>query len=186
METITVKDLMVPISQYATVSEDATLYEAVMALDKAQREFDQTKYRPRTILVFSKKGQVVGKLTQLGVLRGLEPKYAEMGDSEMLSRSGFSPEFMRSMLDQFGLWSEPLRDICGKSARLKVKNFMSAPSKAEYVEEEATLNEAIHQLIMGPEQSLLVKRGTEIVGVLRVADAFKEVCETTKACVLED
>ena len=36
METIKVKDLMVPLDQYVCVSEDATLYEAVVALEEAQ------------------------------------------------------------------------------------------------------------------------------------------------------
>ena len=30
---------MVPLSEYATVPEDASLYEAVVALEKAQKEF---------------------------------------------------------------------------------------------------------------------------------------------------
>ena len=30
MKSYTVKDLMVPLSEYATVSEDATLYDAVL------------------------------------------------------------------------------------------------------------------------------------------------------------
>lgn len=47
MKTITVKDLMVPLEEYATVHEGATLYEA--ALEKAQMEFDQTRYRHRAI-----------------------------------------------------------------------------------------------------------------------------------------
>ncbi|MBE9571802.1 MAG: CBS domain-containing protein, partial [Proteobacteria bacterium] len=32
MKTINVKDLMVPLDEYATVSEEATLFEAVVAL----------------------------------------------------------------------------------------------------------------------------------------------------------
>ena len=36
MKSYTVKELMVPLSEYATVSEDATLYEAVLSLEEAQ------------------------------------------------------------------------------------------------------------------------------------------------------
>ncbi len=39
MKSIAVKDLMIPIGEYATVSHEATLYEAVEALQKAQKEF---------------------------------------------------------------------------------------------------------------------------------------------------
>ncbi len=40
METIFVKDLMVPLEGYATVPQEATLREAVLALEKAQMALD--------------------------------------------------------------------------------------------------------------------------------------------------
>ena len=36
MKSYLVKDLMVPLEEYATVSHNATIYEAVLALEKAQ------------------------------------------------------------------------------------------------------------------------------------------------------
>jgi hypothetical protein len=35
---------------------------------------------------------------------------------------------------------------------------------------------------MGRHQSLLVTRGEEIVGVLRLSDVFKKICDSIKAC----
>jgi CBS domain containing-hemolysin-like protein len=35
MKSISVKEIMVPLSEYATVSKDATLYEAILALEEA-------------------------------------------------------------------------------------------------------------------------------------------------------
>jgi hypothetical protein len=61
---------------------------------------------------------------------------------------------------------------------------MYTPTKEEYVEEKASLNEAIHHLIMGHHQSLLVTRGKEIVGILRLSDLFYEVGERIKTCEL--
>ena len=37
----TVKELMVPISEYAAVPKGSTLFDAIMALEKAQEEFDE-------------------------------------------------------------------------------------------------------------------------------------------------
>jgi CBS domain containing-hemolysin-like protein len=182
VKTIAVKDLMVPLEEYATVFEDATLYEAVMALEKAQEEFDHTKYRHRAILIYDKNKKIVGKLSQLDVLRALEPKYGEMGDQKSLSRFGFSPKFLKSMLEQYSLWNEPLSDICRKASKLIVKDFMYTPTEGEYVEESASLNQAIHQLVMGHHQSLLVTRGEGIVGVLRLTDVFSAIFHTIKAC----
>ena len=48
-----VRDLMAPLSEHATVSEDATLYEGIMALEKAQAAFGHTRYRHGALLVFN-------------------------------------------------------------------------------------------------------------------------------------
>jgi len=182
VKTLTVKDLMVPLAEYTRVSEEATLYEAVIALEKVQETFDPKKHWHRAVLVFDENNKIVGKLGQLDILRALEPKYAEMGDLGPLSRTGFSPQFLRSMLEKFSLWDKSLSDICNKAARVKVAGIMYTPTEGEYVEESASLGEAVHQLVMGHHQSLLVTQGAEIVGILRLVDVFKEVCDTMKSC----
>ena len=40
VKNYTVRELMIPLSEYATVTVGATLYEAVMALEEAQLDFD--------------------------------------------------------------------------------------------------------------------------------------------------
>ena len=46
MKSYSVKELMVPLSEYATVTENATLYDAVLALEEAQENFeDESTYR---------------------------------------------------------------------------------------------------------------------------------------------
>jgi predicted transcriptional regulator len=57
---------------------------------------------------------------------------------------------------------------------------MQIPSAGEFVKAEANLGEAIHQLIMGHHQSLLVTRKAEIVGILRLTDVFMEICHRRK------
>lgn len=184
MKTIPVSDLMVPLAEYATVSEEATLYEAVMALEEAQNRLDRDKYLylHRAVLVYDKNNKIVGKVSQLDALRALEPKYAEMGDPGGLSRAGFSPDFLRSIMEKSALWEHPLRDVCAKAARLKVKTFMNTPTEGEFVDAKATLDEAIHLLIMGHHQSLLVTEDADIVGVLRATDVFAEVFHIMKSC----
>lgn len=178
----TVKDLMVPLHEYATVSENATLFEAVMALEKAQSEFDQHRYRHRAILILGEGGNVVGKVSQLDILRALEPKYGEMGNQIPLTRFGYSPEFMKSLLEKFSLWETPINEICKKSAGLKVTAFMYVPTEGEYVPEHASLTEAIHLLVMGHHQSLLVTKDEKIVGILRLTDVFREITQIVKEC----
>ncbi len=78
MEAIKVRDLMVPLDQYACVSEDVTLYEAVIELEQAQAKYVSSGYPHRAVLVCDKQGNVIGKLSQLDVLRALNrgiPKF---------------------------------------------------------------------------------------------------------------
>lgn len=185
MKSYKVKDLMVPLAEYATVDEDASLFEAVIALEKAQIEYDHSVYRHRAILILDKAGKVVGKVSQLDVLRALEPKYDEMQGSEGLARFGFSKKFMKSLLLQYRLFENPLEDICRKACEKKVKDFMHRPTEGEYVDETATLDEAIHQLVLGHHQSLIVTRNADIVGILRLTDVFAAVFHIMKQCQME-
>ena len=182
METYKIDDLMVPLSEYATVDEEATLLDAVMALEKAQRDWDKTRYRHRAVLVLDKGSRVVGKVSQLDILRSLEPKYDDIYDSHRANIGGFSRKFMKSMLHQFNLWDSPLRDVCQKAATRKVKDFMYSPTDGEFVDADAALDEAIHQLIMGHHQSLLVVQDGQIKGVLRLTDVFAAVFQIIKQC----
>ena len=181
-----VRDLMVPLEEYATVPEEATLFEAVVALEQAQERLDRNRYKylHRAVLVYDKNKKIVGKISQLDVLRALEPKYGEMGVQQSISRFGFSQKFLQSLREQFSLLERPFDDACRKAAQAKVKEFMHTPSEGEYGDEDATLDVAIHRLVMGHHQSLLVTRDNKIVGILRLTDVFAEVFQTMKTCEL--
>lgn len=185
MKTYTINDLMVPLSEYATVSDEATLCDAILALEKAQEEFDQTRYRHRAILVFDKNQKIVGKISQVDALKALEPKYAELNPDTSARHLGFSNQYIQGMLDQFSLWASPMDDICKNAADRKVVDFMHTPTEGEYVRQDASLDVAIHQLIIGHHQSLLVTDAAgDIIGVLRLTDAFAAVFHKLKECTM--
>ena len=184
MQTKTVKEIMTPLSEYATISAEATLYEAAMALAKAQDEYDQDRTPHRLLLIVDEAGEIAGKISQLDVLRALEPKGQHLEDSKSLSRFGVSRDYLKPMLRQCRFWDKPLIDLCREAGLLKVKRLLHVPAEGEYVDENASLAEAVHQLDMGHYQSLLVTRGRRIVGILRQRDLFKEVVETLSVCGL--
>ena len=148
MKSYLVKDLMVPLSEYATVTEDATLYEAVLALEEAQEKFEDkhTRYRHRAILMLDKEGDVVGKLSQLDVLRSLEPKYQEMIEGRGLapvrihqrvheidvgglssfcrSPGGYLPQSRRKKCQRIYVYTQRGR-ICARKTHLWMKPFIS-------------------------------------------------------------
>ena len=191
MKSYQVKDLMVPLCEYATVPETATLLEVVQALKKAQDEFGRNRYQHRAILVFDGNNHFVGKLSQHDVIEALEPKYKKMGASAghgVMHRLGYSDNFFKSNLEQYHLWEKALENLCEKAIHLKVKDVLYAPGKGEFVNEGTTMDEAIHRLIIGHHHSLLVSADNEpdkIVGVLRLADVFEFVSDAMHECLPE-
>jgi len=177
-----VKELMVPLSEYATVPKGSTLFDAVLALEKAQEEFDHTKYKHRGVLILDKDKRVIGKLGQLDVLRALEPKDEDPQEIKELSQFGFSSNFIQNLRKHRRLQATPLKDLCSIALKLKVEDFMQAPSEGEYIEEEASLEIAVLQLVSGHHLSLLVTKGKKIVGVLRLTDTFAAIYHTMKEC----
>jgi CBS domain-containing protein len=184
MKTIIVKDLIVPRSEYATISKDSNLFEAVTALVETRKKFGRSDYAPRAMLVFDKDSKIVGKLSMLDVLVALEPKYGEMGEIKKFSTHGFSKNFILALEEQYRLWDKPLDDVCRKATELRVQDCMTKPSASEYIEEDASLSQAINQLVVGRHQSLLVTSGEEIVGLLRLTDVFDGLYQNMKTSCL--
>ncbi|MGD9138691.1 MAG: CBS domain-containing protein [Desulfobacterales bacterium] len=78
MKTIPVKELMVPLEAYATVTIEATLREAIIALERAQVALDPSRHKHRAILVLDERGKVISKITMKNILMALEPNYGKV------------------------------------------------------------------------------------------------------------
>jgi hypothetical protein len=182
MESIKVRDLMVPAEQYLCVDESATLHDAVAALYGPQAEDTAKAYPHQDLLVQDKQGHIIGKLSQLDVLRALEPRYSELADLKEVSGYGLSRDFLTSMMKTYELWEEPLDDLCRQSAQVTVGSIVAAPVEGEFVDADGTLDRGAHQMIIGHHQSLLVTSGERFVGILRLTDVFREVSNRIKSC----
>ena len=182
MKKYKIDDLMVPLSEYATVTVGATLHETILALEKAQEDFDQTKYRHRAVLVLDKTGKILGKISQHDALKALEPQYLKMVSSSSAAHYGFSVTFLKDLQEQYSLLDGALENICQKAAKMKVEEFMSKLTEGEFIDLDASLDKAIHMLVMGHHQSLLVKNEGKVVGVLRLTDVFASVFHVLKSC----
>jgi len=184
MESYRVKELMIPLAEYATVSEDANLLEAVMALDRAQAGFDQTGYKHRAILVLDQNGHIAGKVSQHDVLIALELNYKKLAEKEngALHRFGLSNMFIKYTMKEYNLWDKPLDHLCKKAMQRNVKEFMYTPTEGEFIDENETMNNAVHKLIIGKHHSLLVTKRGKIAGVLRLSDVFETITDALKEC----
>ena len=184
MKKLMVKDIMVPLEKYAIIHEGRLLIEAIEVLEKAQMAFEEMPYVHRSILAYDDNQKIVGKISQWDVIKNLEPKYENFGDIRSTSLSGLSPELIKSMMEKHNLWQADLDDLCNRIARKKVKDVMYKPTEGEKIEADATMGEAMHSFVIGHHQSLLVTKDSEIVGVLRLTDVFKLLCERVKKCII--
>lgn len=172
MKTKTVKELMVPISDYAAVSQDATLQEAIRALQSSSKTYGDRPYRHRSLVVIDENKQAVGRVSQIDIIRALEPRYAEVGDASWLARSQLTVRMLRTMREQFQLWNQSTEAMCQTMERVHIADIMQVPTEGEFVDENDTLNIAMHRIVVGSHHSLLVTRGSEIAGILRSTDVF--------------
>jgi CBS domain-containing protein len=168
-------DVMLPLDDYAVVSEDATLYDAFVVLKEAQKKLPSNRQPHRAVLVIDRNKNIVGKLGHLGFLRALEPKYKNLGQLDIISKAGLTKEFISSMMENFGLMQDDLEDIRTRTKNITIKDVMRPVT--ENVDINDTINEAIHKIIMYQTLSALVTKGGEIVGILRLSDLFDEVSQ---------
>ena len=111
MQSYHVKDLMVPLSEYATVPDTATLLEAVQSLIASRDAQDRGRPPHQAVLVIDPNNQLVGKLSQHDIMEALEPNYSAMRHSleqGAIHRLGFDDDFLLRTLEQYHLWEKPL------------------------------------------------------------------------------
>ena len=160
-----VKDLMVPLEEYTRVPEGASLYDAVKALEKALTGPAADPARPtdRAVLVQARDGRVLGKLSLWDVLRGLEPRYDVPGGPLVV-------------IDEYFTWTHAMfANIAEKARAIAAKDMLRGHTREEMIDENAPLDQAVHQLVHGKLLSLLVTRDERIVGVLRLSDVFAAI-----------
>ena len=178
MEVKTIKNLVMPLDDYAVVSLEATLTEALLALERAEAKIAPDRQPPRAILVVDGSRNVVGQLGYLDFLRALEPKYSMIGDLQTLSKANLSSEFISSMMENFSLFQDYLPAVWLRAYSIKVKNVMRPVT--ESIDENTSITEAMHKMVIWQSMRVMVTRERKVIGILRLADLFAEVCKCIK------
>ncbi len=174
-----VKDVMLPLSEYAVVSEDATLREALEALNEAQQGLPAGREPHRAVLVVDRNRKIVGKAGQLTFLKALEPKSSVLGDLNTLTNAGVTSESVSSMIDNIEFWQDSISANCQRAASMKIKHFMIPTT--ESIDENAPLIKAIHKIVLWQTLSVLVTSRGEVIGILRLSDLFTEIAASIQA-----
>ncbi|SDB40639.1 hypothetical protein SAMN05660653_01954 [Desulfonatronum thiosulfatophilum] len=181
---LTVRKLMRPVADFPRISSQAFFHEAMIALQKANEEFTAGRIRQRILLVEDRTSNILGKVTPMDVMRGLEPKYDKIDSLADDLRYGV-PQVVRSMKEDLRLWQEPLDDLCRKAAEVKVESFMNTPEPNQAVGIDERMDNALHLFVATCHNSLFVMDGEAIVGLLRFSDVYSALTEVVQACDLK-
>ena len=171
MPTRRVGEIMIPIDQYPSVQDTATLREAIRVMEDAELEVDLRKSLPRVLLVFDAIGVMVGYVRRRDILRGLEP-------SSLLARPldyrkkpfevGLDPNLPELAFDRV------VNSII-KQADRPVTDVMQ-PNEI-LIDADDHCVKAMYEMVAWDLSHLPVISRGELVGVVRSVDIFHELVQ---------
>jgi predicted transcriptional regulator len=148
--TTSVKDLVIPLSDYPHMPYWGTLKEAIVQLNVA---YDTGHH---TVLVFDESYKLVGMLLQRDILSGLEPRFARHHEEGVPIA-----------------WDDLLKSGSGKQLDQPIKDFMSKVTTT--INAEDSILKASHIMIQEGLYLLPVIEGDRLIGVVRMGDLFHKI-----------
>lgn len=173
---------MVPTERFPTILNSATFTEAVLALEEAQEAFTAGKQEQRILLVLDEEKKIVGKLTPMDIIRGLEPNYDKLVDKDTGAFISNVNYVIDSMKKAAQLWASPIDDLCKTVKDVKIRDFLKNTPKSQLIDTEASLNMALHAFYLFRHDALFAMDGNTVAGVLRFSDVYREIQRQIKTC----
>ncbi len=168
-----VKDLMLALSEYAVVDEDATVFDALRALQKSQERLSSDRQPHRAVLVRNRRGEIVGKLHHFAFLRALLSERKALATRELMDRAGVADDLRESSMRMLDFLTAELVDVGERVRHVAVRDVYTTTTIR--IDEETPLLDAIANFLDHHTLSLLVTRSGKTVGLLRLSDLFDEL-----------
>jgi len=184
MEKMKVRELMVTTDKFPKISEKASLFDALSALETAQEAFLSGKSEQRSLLVEDEKKQIIGKISPIDLFKGLEKNYNKVDVEKTLDKFGFK-YIWDTMRKDYNLWESPFKDLCRRAGDVQVKNFVNIPGEGQTVDIEDTLAKCFHLFVVNRHDALFVLEKNQFVGLLRFTDLYRQVSQAMKECTFE-
>lgn len=181
MKVILIKTVMIPLLDYVTIKETNTVYDVFQLLEKNK---SVGRHAHRDAIVVDDNGKFKGKVTMLDIFRTLEPNYKKLFKN--YKDGTLTKDYVINAVRDFKLWLEPMQSLCERGANIKVSEIMHVPDDFEYLQEDDSLEKALHEYVMGVHQPLIVKNGDTVTGVLRFGDLFEVIREQMLSCPLPE
>lgn len=158
----TAEEIMVAIDDYITISEEATLYEAIKILRSSFHRDGRAWYGHRSVIVLGKSGQLVGILTLRGLLKAAG-----------LRKLNDDPNFKAES------WGWYYVNRLRTESRMKVKDVMR-PLALATVNHSDKVRDVARSLLRHQVNSLPVLKKGRLIGIVRTIDVFMVIGEYFK------
>lgn len=174
-----VRDIMVPLADYATTSPEKTLKEAVLEMRKIYCEIEVgacTEAGHRTSLVLDEDNSLVGIIDFRVILKTLIPEIAG-SFSEKISAIGASIAFAEAGAPELDESEAGFNERVTRYAETKVGDMMLKIHGKGIQAEERLIN-ALKMMYRWKVTVIPVYDGEELVGALRDSDLFLATAST--------
>lgn len=153
-----VKDLMIPLEDYDSISSDKPLRDAFELMAKTGHH---------ALLVIGKNNEPIGQLSYRDALIALEPKYS----TGKWGHSWFTPQAFENYPVFY--YDGQFSAQCKAQLKKSVKEVMSSFTIS--LNEDATLSEAVHVMTNKNVGRLPVLSDGKFLGMIRLVEIFDEI-----------
>lgn len=165
-----VRDLMLPLSDYAVVEEDATIMDALRALRAALEKLPPGRQPHRAILIRGRNGEIIGKVHYFAFLRAFLPRAQWPSLRDVLDRAGIGDDLPDTSIRMLDLLAADLVDVCKRARHVSVRDVYTPTAVG--IEDDAPILDAATKFLAHHTLSLMVTHRGETVGILRLSDLF--------------
>ncbi|MCL6560992.1 MAG: CBS domain-containing protein [Firmicutes bacterium] len=159
-----VKDIMIPVEDYSSVSVNNTVKEAIAILKKSFCNLETGEcHGHRSVLVFDDNHNLVGLLNFRALLLAIEPRFLKIDGGPSLFKEGFFTERAR------------------EESEKKVKDIMQ-PIELITINADDAILKAVHLMLKHKLGTLPVIQDGMVTGMVRINEIFNEL---SKAIVEE-
>lgn len=154
-----VKDIMIPVEDYSSVSVNNTVKEAIAILKKSFCNLDTGEcHGHRSVLVFDNDNKLVGMMNFRALLLAIEPRFLKYEGGPSLFKEGFFSERAKEEADK------------------KVKDIMQ-PVQFITVNADDAILKAVHLMLKHKLGTLPVIHDGLVVGMVRINEVFNEMAK---------
>ena len=165
-----VKDIMISIADYTSVSVDTTVREAIQKLmDSFKSLVSSSRVMEtghRSLLIFDQNRNLVGVLSIMDLIKGVRPAYLSASRPDMSESIQFSSLFWNSWDGLFSIQMDALKEK-------KVGELMSEPPPM--IDGDTNLIQVADIMFKTQRRRLIVTEGKKVIGIVREQDLFFEM-----------